>query len=347
MLVDIMPLGSLPISMEKMTNNESCTSGGAHSVVALVYDGLCTFEYGLAAEVFGLPRPELGRKLYEFSSVAMEPAPMKAAGGLVFKATGTLAQLKSAHTIVIPGWRGKDEPVPESICNQLRNAHKRGSRILAICSGGYVLAAAGLLKNKRATTHWRYVEHFRNQFPDTDVLENDLYVDEGNIITSAGSSAGIDACLHLVRCDYGLKIANTVARRLVMHSFRLGGQTQFIAQPMLKLGEDQRLAELMDSIRTNLSEQYQITTLAKLVGMSPRTFQRRFLAFTGVTVMKWLTQERVYRSSQLLESTDYSIEKICQEVGFGSPDILRYHYREMYEVSPSQYRKSFAGRKAS
>jgi len=171
-------------------------------------------------------------------------------------------------------------------------------------------------------------------------------VDEGQIITSAGSSAGIDACLHLVRCDYGSKVANTVARRLVMHSYRLGGQTQFIEQPVLKLGEDQRMAELIERIRANLSAQYQISTMAGLVKLSPRTFQRRFLAFTGVTAMKWLTQERVYRSSQLLESSDYSIERICQEVGFASPDILRYHYRETFEVSPNQYRKRFAARKS-
>ena len=332
--------------MKKMPKNESLSNRGTHLVVALVYDGLCSFEYGLTAEVFGLPRPELGRQLYEFSSVAMEATPMQATGGLVFHATGTLAQLNRAHTIVIPGWRGKDEPVPESICRQLRKAHKRGARILSICSGGYVLAAAGLLKNKRATTHWQYVDHFRNQYPDTEVVENDLYVDEGQIITSAGSSAGIDACLHVVRCDYGLKIANTVARRLVMHSYRLGGQTQFIGQPILKVGEDQRMAQLMDSVRADLSTQYRISTMARLVGMSPRTFQRRFLAFTGVTAMKWLTQERVYQSAWLLESTDYSIERICQEVGFGSPDILRYHYRETYEVSPNQYRKRFTGRKS-
>jgi len=307
----------------------------------LVYDGLCSFEFGIAAEVFGLSRPELGRELYKFSSVALEKQTLRAAGGLNFKPSGKLADLKRAQTIVIPGWRGKDETVPESICQQLRTAHRRGARFVAICSGTYVLAAAGLLANKKATTHWRYAEDLRNQYPDIVVDENRLYVDEGNIVTSAGSSAGIDACLHIVRTDYGTEVANNVARRLVMHAYRQGSQAQFIDQPLPKLGNDQRLSALIDEIRGNLSAQYTIGSLAQLVGMSTRTFQRRFLALTGVTVIKWLIQERVSRASELLESTELSIERIGQEVGFQSADALRYHYRVSYEISPNEYRKRF------
>jgi len=307
----------------------------------LVYDGLCSFEYGIAAEVFALSRPELGRELYKFSSVALEKKTLRAAGGLTFKPSGKLADLKRAQTIVIPGWRGKDEIVPHSICQQLRTAHRRGARFLAICSGTYVLAAAGLLENKKATTHWRYAEDLRNQYPDIDVDENRLYVEEGNIVTSAGSSAGIDACLHIVRTDYGTEVANNVARRLVMHAYRQGSQAQFIDQPLPKLGNDQRLSALIDEIRGDLSAQYKIESLAQYVGMSTRTFQRRFLAFTGVTVIRWLIQERVTRASELLESTELSIERIGREVGFQSADALRYHYRESYEISPSEYRKRF------
>jgi len=312
-----------------------------HSVVALVYDGLCSFEYGIAAEVFALSRPELGRQLYKFSSVALEKKPLRATGGLTFTASGKLADLKRAQTIIIPGWRGKDEIVPDSICCQLRTAHQRGARFLGICSGTYVLAAAGLLKNKRATTHWKYAEDLRIQYPDIVVDENRLYVEDGNIVTSAGSSAGIDACLHIVRNDYGTEVANNVARRLVIHAHRQGSQAQFIEQPLPRLGDDTRLSALIDKVRNNLSAEYQIESLAQDVGMSSRTFQRRFLAFTGITVIKWLIQERVSRASELLESTDLTIDRIGQEVGFQSADTLRYHYRVSYEISPNEYRKRF------
>jgi len=247
--------------MKKVTN--ACNKAiGPHSVVALVYDGLCTFEYGIAAEVFSLARPELKRPLYQFSTVAMEKGTLHAAGGLAFQATGTLEDLNKAHTIVIPGWRGKDVPVPESVCRSLRRAYQRGVRMLAICSGGYVLASAGLLDNKRATTHWQYAEHFSHQFPEIEVIENSLYIDDDNIVTSAGSSAGIDACLHVVRCDYGAKIASVVARRLVMHSYRQGSQAQFTDQPVVKSGDDQRISKLMDKIKRDLSTPYKIATMA-------------------------------------------------------------------------------------
>ena len=312
-----------------------------HAVVALVYDGLCSFEYGIAAEVFALSRPELDRQLYTFSSVALEKKPLRAAGGLTFKASGILADLNKAQTIVIPGWRGKDYIVPDSICRQLRKADSRGARFLGICSGTYVLAAAGLLKSKRATTHWRYAKDLRIKYPDIDVDESKLYVEDGNIVTSAGSSAGLDACLHIVRKDYGTEVANNVARRLVIHAYRQGSQAQFIEQPLPKLGGDTRLCALIDKVRSNLSAQYQIESLAQHVGMSSRTFQRRFVDFTGTTVIKWLIQERVARATELLESTDLSIDRIGQEVGFNSADTLRYHYRMTYEISPNEYRKRF------
>ncbi len=311
-------------------------------VVALVYDGLCTFEYGIAAEVFGLSRPELGRQIYQFSSVALESKSMQAAGGLTVKATGTLADLKAAHTIVIPGWRGKDEPVPAVFCHQLQQAYRRGARLLSICSGGYVLAAAGLLEQKKVTTHWRYAEHMKSAYPNIVLQQNHLYVDCENIVTSAGSSAGIDACLYLVRCDYGAKIANSVARRLVMHSHRQGNQIQFIDQPVPKSDEDDRLSALMQTLRSDLASPHHISALAKSVSMSTRTFQRRFLSLTGIPVMKWLTQERILRACQLLESTDLSIDVISEQVGFKGSDSMRYHFRESLALSPAEYRRRFS-----
>jgi len=322
-------------------NDKKAVSAAGHNVVALVYDGLCTFEYGIAAEVFGLSRPELGRELYRFSSVALQKKPLRAAGGLVVKATGKLTDLNAAHTIVIPGWCDKDEPVPENICQHLRRAHDRGVRILSICSGAYVLAAAGLLEHRRATTHWRYAKHIKTAFPNIELQENQLYIDDGNIITSAGSSAGIDACLHIVRCDYGAKLANAVARRLVMHSHRQGNQTQFIDQPLPKSGEDERLSKLIEELRSDIASSHRIASMAGTVGMSSRTFQRRFIAFTGVPAMKWLAQERVSRSCHLLETSDLTIDQISELVGFSGADALRYHFREILALSPNEYRRRF------
>jgi AraC family transcriptional regulator, transcriptional activator FtrA len=310
-------------------------------IAILTYDGLCTFEYGIVSEVFGLYRPEVGGYLYDVSSVSLEKRPLHAVGGLDFTVTGTRADLESADTIVVPGWRGKDEPVPMAICDALRIAHERGARLVSVCSGIYVLAAAGLLSNRRATTHWRYAEDFCRKFPDVRLQPNELYVDEGDIVTSAGSSAGIDACLHIVRCDHGPKIANSVARRLVMHSHRQGGQAQFIEQPMPKSGQGDRLSELMDRLRETIMEDHGVTSMAKLAGMSERNFQRRFSAMTGVPVMQWLAQERVSRACLLLETSDSPLDHVCDAVGFGTLENMRYHFRKALLVSPAEYRKRF------
>lgn len=333
----------MPKLMEKMTKtNEQVRLINKPLVVALVYDGLCTFEFGIVAEVFGLSRPELGRDLYSFKSVSLEGNKISASGGLTVQATGNLADFEKADIIVVPGWRGKDEIVPKCICDKLRAAHARGAKILSICSGVYVLAAAGLLDNRCATTHWQYVEDLQTRYPKINVRTNDLYVDEGDILTSAGSSAGIDVCLHIVKGDYGAKIANSVARRLVMHTHRRGGQAQFIEQPMPQAPNSHRLSEFIETVRNRLADVPDITTMAVLAGMSIRTFQRRFLAFTGIPAMQWLIQERISRSCLLLETTNLSIESISYEVGFGNAETMRYHFRQVIEVTPLAYRKRFS-----
>lgn len=325
----------MPETIENMPNAKASPP----LVVALVYDGLCTFEYGIASEVFGLKRPEFAKELYQFTSVSIGDETLHAQGGLEFKARGVIEDLEKAHTIVIPGWRGKDADVPDSICQQLRLAHKRGTRFLSICSGSYVLAAAGLLSNKRATTHWQYLDHFQSKYPDIHVQDNELYIDDAGIITSAGSSAGLDACLYIVRCDYGVKIANVVARRLVMHSHRHGSHSQIVERPVPQDKESADLAELLQTLRLNLSKNYNVADLAKLSGMSARTFQRRFQAFTGMPVMQWLNQERLNLVCELLESSDMSIDAISESAGFGSAETLRYHFKHAMQTSPSDYRK--------
>ncbi len=313
-------------------------------VAALVYDNLCTFEYGIVCEVFGLPRPELGGDLYHLSTVAVESGPIRVVGGILVEASGTQEDLLKADLIVVPGWKGKDEPVPEVLCQIISSAHARGARLLSICSGSYVLAASGVLDGKRATTHWQYAQHFSEKFPKVSVETNDLYVDEGNIITSAGSSAGIDACLHVVRKDYGSKVANSVARRLVMHAHRQGGQAQFIEQPVPKDTNKHSLSMLMDRLRENLSDLHDIETMARVAQMSSRTFQRKFLALTGTPAKQWLIQERVARSCSLLETTKLALETISYEVGFPNAEAMRYHFKQSLGVTPKEYRRVFSAK---
>ncbi|WP_232302413.1 DJ-1/PfpI family protein [Elstera litoralis] len=204
------------------------------TVVALAYEGLCLFEFGIVAEVFGLSRPEITRPdWYKFRIAAVDPLPLRAQGGMLsLGVDGGLELLEDAGTILIPGWRGVNGDVPEALCAALRAAAARGARILSICSGLVVLAEAGLLTGRRATTHWRYIDQVAERFPWLSLDPNVLYVDEGQILTSAGSAAGLDLCLHLVRRDFGAEIANLVARRLVVAPHREGGQAQFIHQPV-------------------------------------------------------------------------------------------------------------------
>lgn len=321
-------------------SNRAMTST-PHKVAALVYDGLCAFEYGIAAEIFGLPRPELGAPLYTFRSIAFEPGPLSLSGGLTFQADHDLSALAETDTLIIPGWRGKDAPVPDDLCRAIRDAHARGVRMLTICSGVYVLAAAGLLSGKQVTTHWRYAEDLAAKYPDINVTAESLYIEDDNIITSAGSSAGIDACLHVVRSDYGAEIANSVARRLVMHAHRQGDQAQYIERPLPSAPDGERLSRVIAHVQSQIKEAHSVASLSRQAGMSSRTFQRRFIALTGLPPMKWVTSERVDAARLLLETTSLSVEAISESAGFSQAEALRYHFRKSLGVSPLSYRKRF------
>lgn len=311
-------------------------------VAALVYGGLCTFEFGIVSEIFSLHRPEIKGAWYTFQPVALEKGPLLAAGGLAFSAPGSIEDLERADTIIVPGWRGKDDAVPAPICRALQAAHGRGARIVSICSGVYVLAAAGLLAGRTVTTHWKYMQDFANKYPDIGLEPDHLYIDDDDIMTSAGSSAGIDLCLHIVRKDFGAKIANSVARRLVMHAHRQGGQTQYIEQPVPDESEAHRLSSTLDHIRSNLGEDHSVSSLASLSGMSTRSFQRKFSTLTGMPVGRWVRQERLMRARTLLETSQASIDDVARAVGVSTVEGLRYHFRTQFGVSPGQYRKRFA-----
>jgi AraC family transcriptional activator FtrA len=310
-------------------------------VVALAYDGLCAFEFSCAAEVFGLPRPELGPGWYRFETSAPRGRKVSGQYGISVRVDGGLDRLVAAGTIVVPGWQGIHVPVPQSVIDALRAAHARGARLLSICSGSFVLAAAGLLDGRRATTHWRYADELRRRYPQIQVDPDVLYVDEGEILTSAGSAAGLDLCLHLVRRDYGPAVANQVARRLVIPPHRDGGQAQFLQRPVDAL-ERGSLSALMDKMRRRLGEPLRIAELAQLAAMSERTFMRRFQAATGMSPADWITRMRVDRARELLESTALSVDLIAARTGLGTSTTLRHHFRRKVGVSPVEYRRRFS-----
>ncbi len=313
-----------------------------HKVAVLAYDGLCSFEFGIVSEIFGLKRPELGLPLYDMAVSALETGSLKMQGGLGFVASVEPEIFDQADTIIIPGWRGPHADISTDIIQMLQRANARGARLVSICSGIYVLAAAGLLSGGHATTHWRYIDDFTQRYPLVKIDPDALYVEDGNIVTSAGSSAGIDACLHIVRQDYGAGIANTVARRLVMHAHREGGQAQFIERPIPTDQASGRISRLMVEIESNLSDAWSIPIMIAKTGMSKRTFQRKFTALTGSTPLRWLTGLRIDAARQALEATQLSLDVIAYQTGFSDADALHYHFQSKLGVTPSFYRKRFS-----
>ena len=312
-----------------------------HRVVALAYDGLCTFEFGCTVELFALPRPELAVPWYEFQVCAVERGPLRTAGGLRLTGHGGIKLLDRADTIIVPGWRSIEERPPPALLKALARAYRRGTRLCTICSGVFVLAAAGLLDGRRATTHWRYAQALAARYPRIRVEPNALYVDEGQIITSAGSAAGLDMLLHLVRRDFGAKIANQVARRLVVAPHREGGQAQFVPRPVAS-DERGRLARLLDFIHAHPEARHSLKSLAARAAMSERTLQREFRAATGQAPYEWIVGERIGRARELLESTGLAQAVIAERVGIGSVESLRHHFRRRIGTTPARYRARFA-----
>ena len=314
-------------------------------VVAVTFDRLAFFELGIAVEVFCLPRPEID-PWYEFTVCAAEDGPLRSYAGLQVTPAKGLRTLATAGTIIVPSWRDPDERPPEPLLRALRRANERGARVVSLCSGAFVLAAAGLLDGRDATTHWRYADRLAAMYPKARINPNVLYVDDGDVLTAAGSAAGIDLCLHLVRRDFGSEIANQVARRLVVPPHRDGGQAQFIAQPVTECGDD-GLAGLLAWLGENLADEHTIESMAARAHMSPRTFARRFRDQTGTTPAKWLARERVKFAQHLLETTGLGMEQIAARAGFGSAQLLRFHFRRVVGSTPTAFRAAFRTRAAS
>jgi len=329
----------LKIPPDRPVHPESPATTGP-LVVAIAYDGLCTFEYAIAAEVFGLARPEMGGGWYRFATVAAEPGPLRAHGGLRVEVDGDLSRLEDADLIVMPGWKGMDVPVPDRLREALLAAHARGARLASICSGAFVLAATGLLDGRRAATHWRYAAALGRAHPRITVDASVLYVEEGRVLTSAGSAAGIDLMLHIVRSDFGAEAANSVARRLVMPAHRSGGQAQFVERPVPKR-RDSRLAPLLDRMRAELQRRWTIRDMAREAALSERSFLRRFAEATGTSPGEWLAAARVDEARRLLEATTLPVEDVARLAGFGSTATLRHHFSRATALSPRDYRERF------
>lgn len=312
-------------------------------LVLLAYECLCTFEFGIAVEAFGRADELLGQPLYDLEVASVEEGTFGAQGGVRLVVDGGLELLEGAGTIVIPGWRSIDEPATERLIEALQKAHAQGTRIVSICAGSFVLAAAGLLDGKRATAHWNSTQALAERFPKIQVEHGMIYVDEGSVITSAGGAAGVDLCLHLIRRDFGIDVANRTARRMVTPPHREGSQAQYIQQPV-PVRPAKTLSPLLDDLRTRLNRPLAIEQLASDAGMSRRTFLRRFHDATGTTPGEWMLAVRLEKACALLESGKLSIDRVAEQSGFGSPETLRHHFRHRLGTTPTLYRRQFSDR---
>jgi AraC family transcriptional regulator, transcriptional activator FtrA len=309
-------------------------------VAVVAYDDLCTFEFGCAVEIFSVRRRGIDVPWYNFGVCAATRSPLGAAGGVRFIAPHSLRLLDRANTIVIPGWRPAVPP-PRVLIRKLQHAYARGARLCSICSGTFVLAATGLLDGKPATTHWMHVALLRERYPEIEVRGNELYVDTGRIITSAGAAAGLDMMLHVVRLDHGAKIANLVAQSLVIPAHRDGGQAQFLPRAV-PLNGSHPIAPLLEWVRVNLKAKHDLRSLARRSGVSERTLQRQFRDATGLWPTQWIVHERVARAKDTLETTRAPLWAVADACGFGAEESFRHHFRRIVGTSPGRYRRRFS-----
>jgi transcriptional regulator GlxA family with amidase domain len=309
-----------------------------------VYDRCLAFEMVVPCEVFGIDRSRMGVPNYRLMLCRIEPGPLRMIVGFSIDVPYDLAALEEADTVIVPGWRDIDEPPPEPLLQALQRAHGRGARIVSLCSGAFVLAAAGLLDGRRATTHWMYAEALAVRFPRIRVDADVLYVGDGQVFTSAGTAAGIDLCLHLVALDYGQAIANTFARRMVVAPHRDGGQAQYIQAPKAEEAAGGALAATAAWALGRLQEPLTVRCLADHARLPVRTFARQFRPAIGTTPGQWLTSQRILAARRGLETSDASIEQIAQACGFGSAASFRLHFRRALGIAPTAYRRHFQAR---
>lgn len=319
----------------------------AHRLVVVIGEGVSPFEFSIAYEVFGLERPELGVPWYDFRICGARTR-VATSGGFAMEVAHGLDVVAGADTVIVPTRIDERSAARDGVLDALCQAHGAGARVVAFCSGVFTLAAAGLLDRRRATTHWLYTDEFRRRYPRVRLDPNVLFVDEGDVLTSAGTAAGIDLALHLVRRDHGADVANMVARRMVVPPHRDGGQAQFVVPPEAgAVPDEETIAELLDDLRAELDHDLTVADMAGRVAMSPRTFARRFREATGTTPARWLSRQRVERARQLLECTDLDVELVARRCGFSTATTLRQHFRRELGTTPTSYRSAFSRDRAA
>jgi transcriptional regulator GlxA family with amidase domain len=310
------------------------------NVAAVVFDGVAPFELGVLCEAWGIDRSSTGGPSFDFAVCAETPGTVRTSMGFALEVGDGLERVAQADLVAVPAMP-RDKPVPPAVVEVLQAAHARGARIMSVCTGAFVLGEAGLLDGRECTTHWLYVDELQQRFPQARVNCGVLYVDEGPVITSAGSAAGLDACLHLIRKEYGAKAANNVARRMVVPPQREGGQAQFVQTPVSAPSAD-TLKPVLTWMQEHLHEELSVPSLARRAAMSPRTFARRFRAETGTTPHQWVTAQRLLLAEQLLEESSASIELVASRSGFGNAATLRHHFTQARGTTPAAYRRTFS-----
>jgi transcriptional regulator GlxA family with amidase domain len=313
-----------------------------HRVVVLAVEDVVAFDLAIAAQVFGSPARDLGERHYAFAVCAAAPGPVRTSTGFSLLVDHGLEALAGAGTVVVPGIDRTEDAAPAEVLEALRTAHRRGARMVSICTGAFVLAAAGLLAGRRATTHWQYAALLARLHPDVEVDPDVLYVDDGDVLTSAGVAAGIDLCLHIVRSDHGAEVANAVARRIVVAPHRDGGQAQFAQRPVPAAAET-GLAATRAWMLERLHEPLTVARMARHAGYADRSFARIFRAETGMSPLQWLIGQRVLEARRLLEATALPVEDVAAHSGFGSAASLRQHLRRHAATTPTAYRRAFGG----
>ncbi|SFI31473.1 Transcriptional regulator GlxA family, contains an amidase domain and an AraC-type DNA-binding HTH domain [Collimonas sp. OK307] len=313
----------------------------AHTVAVIAFDGISPFHLSVPCMVFSDDLARLGVPRYRLLICGEKTGLIPTMSGFNIDVQHDLSVLAQADTVIVPAWRDPDERPPEALLKALRTAHARGARIVGLCLGAFVLAEAGLLDGRTASTHWVWADDFARKYPRIKLDRKVLYADDGDILTSAGTAAAIDCCLHLLRCDHGAEVANRIARRMVVAPHRHGGQAQYIEQPLPKASGSDQLTVTLDWAIANLEQPLSLDVLADRAAMSRRNFTRRFKMKTGATVSQWLLNHRLAAAQCLLETSDQAIDRIAETVGFGSTVSLRQHFAAAFSVSPAAYRKQF------
>jgi transcriptional regulator GlxA family with amidase domain len=316
------------------------------NVAAIALDGVEPFELGVICEVFGSDRSDDGLPVYDFAVVAAAPGPVRTSQGFTLSTPHGLGRLAGADLIAVPAIAGPrvsgPAQLPALLLDGLRDAVDGGARVLSVCTGAFILGAAGLLDGRRCTTHWNEADQLARLFPAAKVDPDVLYVDDDPVFTSAGTAAGIDACLYLIRKEHGSRVANAIARRMVVPPHRDGGQAQYVERPVAECEAD-TLRDVLGWLARHLELPVTVDDLARRAAMSPRTFARRFVQETGTTPQRWLTSQRILLAQELLEETDATIEAVAARSGFGNATALRHHFRIWRSTTPQAYRRQFRG----